>query len=336
MNASSLCHSLSQIQRRTSEISNALFIRGRNSSIDTNTMNYDVASGVADLLKVMYGEANNGAYMECVSKYVAIIAGQFQPFMKPPEYLDGSDYESRLSSLLGRCIEAHELSPGECIIMGSNGIFLAGKRCDRYEDLISAHVRAKAKERALNVISKRLSQLEEYIFSVSRNKSNGNKPENESVHQALTNAKRVVDLLKSSIFYDFHENENELLPITEIDRRMESPSKYDRYVKKSDKYQSTQPASPSKQDTGRLKLRQILDVGSNIESNKRRVVDLESKICWLLDSFENFQNKINNDKRQLKANTADYGPMNPRSEEKERNDNQSRTLKKKGGSCAIM
>ena len=233
VNASSLCHSLSQIQRRTSEISNALFIRGRNSSIDTNTMNYDVASGVADLLKVMYGEANNGAYMECVSKYVAIIAGQFQPFMKPPEYLDGSDYESRLSSLLGRCIEAHELSPGECIIMGSNGIFLTGKRCDRYEDLISAHVRAKAKERALNVISKRLSQLEEYIFSVSRNKSNGNKPENESVHQALTNAKRVVDLLKNSIFYDFHENENELLPITEIDRRMESPSKYDRYVKKT-------------------------------------------------------------------------------------------------------
>ena len=104
-----LCHSLSQIQRRTSEIANALFIRGRNSSIDTNKMNYDVASGVADLLKVMYGEANNGAYMECVSKYVAIIAGQFQPFMKPPEYLDGSDYESRLSSLLGRCIEAHEL-----------------------------------------------------------------------------------------------------------------------------------------------------------------------------------------------------------------------------------
>ena len=155
------------------------------------------------------------------------------------------------------------------------------------------------------------------------------------MQQALIHAKRVIDLLKS-IFYDFHENENELLPITEIDRRMESPSKYDRYVKKSDKFQPAQPASPSKQDTGRLKLKQILDVGSNIESNKRRVVDLESKICWLLDSFENFQSKRNEDKGQVKVNTADFTSTNLRSEEKERNDNQSRTLKKKGGSCAIM
>ena len=67
------------------------------------------------------------------------------------------------------------------------------------------------------------------------------------MHQALIHAKRVIDLLKNSIFYDFHENENELLPITEIDRRMESPSKYDRYVKKNDNFQPTQPASlPSK------------------------------------------------------------------------------------------
>ena len=51
VNAIQFVLSLTQIQRRTSEISNALFIRGRNSSIDANTVNYDVASGVADLLK---------------------------------------------------------------------------------------------------------------------------------------------------------------------------------------------------------------------------------------------------------------------------------------------
>ena len=112
------------------------------------------------------------------------------------------------------------------------------------------------------------------------------------MQQALTNAKRVVDLLKSSIFYDFQENENVLLPINwKLIDGWNRLSKYDRYVKKNSEFQHTEPASPSKQDTGRLKLRQILDVGSNIESNKRRVVDLESKICWLLDSFENFQKK---------------------------------------------
>ena len=119
-------------------------------------------------------------------------------------------------------------------------------------DLISAHVRTMAKERALNVISQRLSQLEEYIFSVSRSKSNGNKLKNESVQQALIHAKRVIDLLKNSIFYDFHENENELLPITEIDRRMESPSKYDCYARKD-----TTRSSITFQDTGRLKFKRF-------------------------------------------------------------------------------
>ena len=116
----------------------------------------------------MYGEANNGAYMECILKYVAIIAGQFQPFMKPPEYLDGSDYESRLSSLLGRCIEAHELSPGSVLLLVQMEYFLLGNVAIGTRIWYPAHVRTKAKERALNAISQRLSQLEEYIFSISR------------------------------------------------------------------------------------------------------------------------------------------------------------------------
>ena len=105
-------------------------------------------------------------------------------------------------------------------------------------------------------------------------------------NQTLINIKRVVDLLKSAIFYNFTENAKELLPITEIDKRMESPSKYDRYIKKSGQQSNTTPISPSKQDNGRIKLINILDVDTIKESNKRRVIDLESKITWLIESFE--------------------------------------------------
>jgi hypothetical protein len=298
VNALNLCRSLSQLQRRSTEISNSLFLRGGRSpvySTQSGGTAQDLASGISDLMKVIYGESNGMPYTECIPKYAAIIAGQFQPFMKPPEYLDGSDYELRLSSLIGRCVEAHELNPGESIIVGCNGLILTGKRCDRYEDLISRFVRSKAKERALNFVSNRVSQLEEYLFKTVKYGSTDNETRFSKkfgmYNQTLVNVKRVIALLKGSILYNFTDNETELLAITEIDKRMESPSKYDRYVKKNSAQQEA-PNSPSMHDTGHLKLHNILDIDAVKESNKRRISDLESKILWLIESFENEEKKV--------------------------------------------
>ena len=288
---------------------------------------HDLASGISDLIKVMYGESNGVPFTECIPKYVAILAGQFQPFMKPPEYLDGSDYEIRLTSLIGRCIEAHELSPGECIIIGSNGLILTGKRCDRHEDLVSQLVRVKGKERALNVVSNRIAHLEEYLFKTVKhrdsNSNDGTGNKYGPYNQTLINIKRVVDLLKSSIFYNFTENAKELLPITEIDKRMESPSKYDRYIKKPGQQSNTTPISPSKQDNGRIKLINILDVDTIKESNKRRVIDLESKITWLIESFEI-------EKRKMRVQQMDEMNFNMK-QQQQRDIMMSNNTKSKGG-----
>ena len=45
-------------------------------------------------------------------------------------------------------------------------------------------------------------------------------------------------------------------------------------------------------DTGRLKLQNILDIDAVKESNKRRILDLESKILWLIELFENEKQKV--------------------------------------------
>ena len=129
--------------------------------------------------------------------------------------------------------------------------------------------------------------------------------------------------MKSSIFYNFTENAKELLPITEIDKRMESPSKYDRYIKKPGQQSNTTPISPSKQDNGRIKLINILDVDTIKESNKRRVIDLESKITWLIESFEI-------EKRKMRVEQMDEMNFNIK-QQQQRDIMMSNNTKSKGG-----
>ena len=70
-------------------------------------------------------------------------------------------------------------------------------------------------------------------------------------------------------------------------------------------------------DTGRLKLQNILDIDAVKESNKRRITDLESKILWLIESFENEKKKIrareieNMNKKINQQNVSDKEIINP-------------------------
>ena len=114
------------------------------------------------------------------------------------------------------------------------------------------------------------------------------------------------------------------MPITEIDKRMESPSKYDRYIKKPGQQSNTTPISPSKQDNGRIKLINILDVDTIKESNKRRVIDLESKITWLIESFEI-------EKRKMRVQKMDEMNFNIIKQQQQRDIMVSNNTKSKGG-----
>ena len=117
--------------------------------------------------------------------------------MRPPMYLDGSDYEMRLSSMIGRCIECHELSPGETLILGANGFILSGTRAGRYQDILSKYVRVKAKERVVDVLHSRTAMLEEHVFSLKYKLAETS----QATLMMIESLKRIATSLESSFTF---------------------------------------------------------------------------------------------------------------------------------------
>ena len=251
VNVNSLTRAVAQLQKRSTMVSDAMFFRGGTAN---EYASHDASCGIAELRQCLYGTASRRLPVECLPKYVGMIVGQMHPFMRPPMYLDGSDYEMRLSSLIGRCIECHELSPGETLILGANGFLLSGTRAGRYQDILTKYVRAKTKERVVDVLSSRIAMLEEHIFS--RKYKVQETP--EATLMMIESLKRITESLGSSV--QLHT------PVTGTSSNKTAPPS---------------PATGLTSDSGREKLQKVLGTESLNAVLCRRVTALSSQLNWL-------------------------------------------------------
>ena len=85
------------------------------------------------------------------------IVGTLKPFMRPPAYVDGGDYEQSLAPIIGDCIEAHEIEPGHTLLIGSAGLLIAGTRCEKYQNMIHDYAQLRAKMIALAQMNDKIS-----------------------------------------------------------------------------------------------------------------------------------------------------------------------------------
>ena len=258
INVIHLSRALAQLQKRSTTVSNALFFRTGGS----NTR--DPACSRAELRQSMYGMCD-GPKASCVPKYVGIVVGQMHPFMRPPMYLDGSDYETRISALIGRCLETHELSPGECILLGESGLLVCGSRTGRYQDILCKHIRAKTKERVVDIVSARVAMMEERVFALK----NQGRELPEAAWGRLERLQRLIELLTHSLSVN-------RIPRKEIPNTKSVPPQSSNSPAKQSQ---SPPRAPA--DSGREKLSALLDIDSLERMTKRRVEALQTQLRWI-------------------------------------------------------
>jgi hypothetical protein len=88
--------------------------------------------------------------------FVSMVAGSIRPFMKPAQYLDGSEYEIRLVQLIGRVSGGAfdvGLGAGACtLFVGERGTLLIAKRPERFHASLIEHAQWKSRDLALDAM----------------------------------------------------------------------------------------------------------------------------------------------------------------------------------------
>ncbi len=92
--------------------------------------------------------------------YVSLICGSIRPFMKPANYLDGSEYELRIAALIGECAGgAYEIGFGETLFVGTRGTLLVAKRPQRFHGTLVEHARLRSRDAVLDALDAQLRFL---------------------------------------------------------------------------------------------------------------------------------------------------------------------------------
>lgn len=85
-----------------------------------------------EMLEAVYGEGDTASR----TKFNCIFAKEISPAVMAQGYLDGEDRENELRQVLGQCEWAHNLSTEDVVILGRQGILLAGPHVQRHEDYV--------------------------------------------------------------------------------------------------------------------------------------------------------------------------------------------------------
>ena len=95
--------------------------------------------------------------------YISIVVGSIRPFMKPKMYLDGSEYQLRITQLIGTCRAAVDIGFGETLFVGEWGTLLISKRPETLQSTLLEHSRIMSKTMALDSIGGQLQFLSNAI-----------------------------------------------------------------------------------------------------------------------------------------------------------------------------
>lgn len=78
------------------------------------------------------------------NKMNLIIANQIRPHLSAREYMDRGDFENEFKQIIGHVRAAYDITDHDTLLLGSNGLFIAGPKCRHYEPLFCCFVQLEA------------------------------------------------------------------------------------------------------------------------------------------------------------------------------------------------
>ena len=88
-----------------------------------------------ELLEMLFmGDSDNRG------KYNMIVAEHIEPFLPAEEYMDREDNENELKQVLGDLHAAHDIGDDGVLIVGRDGLLVAGTNANDYEALLSCYL----------------------------------------------------------------------------------------------------------------------------------------------------------------------------------------------------
>ncbi|TYZ68106.1 hypothetical protein PybrP1_005234 [[Pythium] brassicae (nom. inval.)] len=96
-------------------------------------------------------------------KFNMILADQIDPFMPGLEYMDRGDFENELKQVLGDIHCAYDIGDDSVLIVGRDGMLIAGSACRRFEKVFIAYFSLLCREMFLRSFFTRIFVLEELL-----------------------------------------------------------------------------------------------------------------------------------------------------------------------------
>ncbi|GMF30711.1 unnamed protein product [Phytophthora fragariaefolia] len=96
-------------------------------------------------------------------KFNMIMADQIDPFMPGLEYMDRGDFENELKQVLGDIHCAYDIGEDSVLIVGRDGMLIAGSACKRFEKVFISYFSLLCREMFLRSFFTRIFVLEELL-----------------------------------------------------------------------------------------------------------------------------------------------------------------------------
>jgi len=140
---------------------------------------------------------------EARNKFNMIIAGDIKPKLAADLYMDKGDYENELKQVLGDLRVCHDVSPDDLIIVGRDGLLLAGPSIRANEDLLVAYLSLLCREIFIRnyfvrtfVLDESLQKIRKLILSYQTDPNNVTR-----IRDLLNSASKDIILLKEVLEY---------------------------------------------------------------------------------------------------------------------------------------
>jgi WD repeat-containing protein 35 len=140
---------------------------------------------------------------EARNKFNLIMASEIKPKMSADNYMDKGDYENELKQVLGDLHVCHDVSPDDLIIIGRDGLLVAGPSIRENEDLLVAYLSLLCREIFIRnyfvrtfVLDESLQKIRHLILMYQTDPTNV-----PTIRTLLNNASRDIILLKEVLEY---------------------------------------------------------------------------------------------------------------------------------------
>ena len=224
---------------------------------------------------------------EMRNKFNCIIADKITPKMPAEDYMDKGDHENELKQILGDIHACHDLGPEDVILIGRDGILIAGPNSASHEELLTNYLSLLTRDLFIRNFFVRTFILDDALKRIRRLIMDYQKDPNNiaRVRSGLSGASRDIILLKEILEYlreSLEEMEVACMPKGLAGRRLfkvlDVPNmKRDVMMRCSDLDKLIEGAHHQlmtlQQMTDVINTKQLEDVFKNVDANTKYLVD---------------------------------------------------------------